>query len=176
MHYEIEVGGVRRRVDIRPEAGTFNVSIDGRSLVVDAARIDSHTVSLLVEAGSLRVSREVAIDGSRPGGSLHVSVGAARVPVELSGSPRGLQRPDRGAAGVGPQRLVAPMPGKVVRLLVEAGAKVTARQPVIVVEAMKMENELRAARGGVVTEIAVSPGQSVEAGALLVVLAPGETP
>ena len=176
MWYEVEVNGAWRRVDIRPEGGTFTVSIDGRSLVVDAARIDSHTVSLLVEDGSIRVSREVAIDGSQPAGHLHVFLGAARVSVDVSGSRRGPQLPERGAPGGGPQRLVAPMPGKVVRLLVEAGANVAARQPVIVVEAMKMENELRAVRDGVVTEIAVSPGQSVEAGALLVVLAPGASP
>jgi pyruvate carboxylase subunit B len=62
------------------------------------------------------------------------------------------------------------MPGRVVRVLVAVGDHVTARQGVVVVEAMKMENELRAPRDGTVTEIAVLPGAAVEAGAVLVVV------
>src|SRR5690606_13009749 len=63
--------------------------------------------------------------------------------------------------------LVAPMPGMVVRILVEPGQTVAAGQGVIVVEAMKMENELRSPAAGVVAHIAVSAGQTVEKGALL---------
>jgi biotin carboxyl carrier protein len=62
------------------------------------------------------------------------------------------------------------MPGKVVRVLVKAGDRVAARQPVVVVEAMKMENELRASREGTVAEVHVREGMSVDAGALLVVI------
>ncbi len=63
------------------------------------------------------------------------------------------------------------MPGKIVRVLVRPGDAVVAKQGLVVVEAMKMENELRAARAGRVREVAVTEGQSVEAGALLVVVA-----
>ena len=62
------------------------------------------------------------------------------------------------------------MPGRVVRVLVAVGERVTARQPVVVVEAMKMENELRAPRDGVVEEIRVAPGSAVETGAVLMTL------
>jgi biotin carboxyl carrier protein len=62
------------------------------------------------------------------------------------------------------------MPGKVVRVLVEPGDEVAGRQPLVVVEAMKMENELSSPRPGRVKEVAVRPGQSVEAGRLLVVV------
>ncbi|MDE3153993.1 MAG: acetyl-CoA carboxylase biotin carboxyl carrier protein subunit, partial [Acidobacteriota bacterium] len=65
---------------------------------------------------------------------------------------------------------VAPMPGKVVRVLVAPGDAVTVRQPLVVVEAMKMENELRSPKDGVVREIKVGEGVSVEAGSLLVVV------
>ena len=75
-----------------------------------------------------------------------------------------------GGAGTGPQRIAAPMPGKVVRVLVKTGDAVAARQPLVVVEAMKMENELRAGRDGTIAEIHAQEGQSVEAGALLVVI------
>jgi biotin carboxyl carrier protein len=62
------------------------------------------------------------------------------------------------------------MPGKVVRVLVNKGDPVRARQPMVVIEAMKMENELRAGRDGVITELPVSSGQSVEAGTLIAVV------
>jgi biotin carboxyl carrier protein len=62
------------------------------------------------------------------------------------------------------------MPGKVVRVLVRPGDTVRARQPLVVVEAMKMENELRAPRDGTVSDVTAREGASVEAGALLVVL------
>jgi biotin carboxyl carrier protein len=64
------------------------------------------------------------------------------------------------------------MPGKVVRVLVKVGTSVYPRQPLVVVEAMKMENELRAKRSGIVTELLVQEGQSVDAGALLLVVSP----
>jgi biotin carboxyl carrier protein len=76
---------------------------------------------------------------------------------------------DAGAAG-GPAAVSAPMPGRVVKVLVSPGESVAARQPVVVVEAMKMENELRAPRAGTVREIRAAEGASVEAGAVLVVL------
>ena len=62
------------------------------------------------------------------------------------------------------------MSGKVVRVLVQSGEAVHARQPLVVIEAMKMENELSATRGGTVADIKVRDGQSVDAGALLVVI------
>jgi biotin carboxyl carrier protein len=70
----------------------------------------------------------------------------------------------------GAQKIVSPMPGKIVRVLVRPGDHVTAKQGLVVVEAMKMENELRAARDGRVREVAAAEGQSVEAGAVLLVV------
>jgi biotin carboxyl carrier protein len=76
-----------------------------------------------------------------------------------------------GTAGTsGAQRVSAPMPGRVVRVLVQPGDEVTARQGLVVIEAMKMENELTAVRGGRVREVTVAPGAAVEAGRLLVVI------
>jgi biotin carboxyl carrier protein len=121
------------------------------------------------------VSREVALDRD-PGGSLRIRLGAAVIPIGVDRWRRHA-RPDGGAAAeTGSERIVAPMPGKVVRLLVEAGARVSARQPVIVIEAMKMENELRAGQGGVVADVAVRPGQSVDTGTLLMLVTGEETP
>jgi biotin carboxyl carrier protein len=62
------------------------------------------------------------------------------------------------------------MPGRVVRVLVQPGDEVTARQGLVVIEAMKMENELTAVRSGRIREVTVAPGAAVEAGRLLVVI------
>jgi biotin carboxyl carrier protein len=88
------------------------------------------------------------------------------------------RRPRDGATGdspaAGEDRILAPMPGRIVRVLVSPGDLVHARQGLVVVEAMKMENELSAARPGRVREVPVTEGMSVEAGRLLVRLGPGD--
>src|SRR5207253_2314640 len=113
-------------------------------------------------------SYEVAVTPDAAPGRLVVRVGSIPVTVTLN-SGRGRNAED-GRAKDGPQRIAAPMPGKVVRVLVHPGDTVTARQPLVVVEAMKMENELRAARDGQVVKVHVEEGVSVEAGALLIEL------
>jgi biotin carboxyl carrier protein len=85
-----------------------------------------------------------------------------------AGSPRPQRR--TGAADAGPQWIVAPMPGRVAKVLVAVGDTVTARQGLVVVEAMKMENELRSSKAGVVTEVRVAEGARVDAHAVLVVV------
>ncbi len=128
--------------------------------------MDALTLSLIVDNGVVYTTT-VAPEGIT--GRLVVHVGAVPVAVTVNGN-RQRRKHDGGAAGSGPLRIVAPMPGKVVRVLVKAGDTVRARQPVVVVEAMKMENELRADREGTVAEIHAHEGASVEAGALLAVI------
>ena len=123
-----------------------------------------------VGAGFSRPTRsyEIAFSPSAEG---RLTVHVDGVPVEVSISQ--IQRAGTAAAHAaddGPQRVIAPMPGKIVKLLVKPGDKVQARQGVIVVEAMKMENELRARAAGTVSEVRVTEGTSVEAGAILVML------
>jgi biotin carboxyl carrier protein len=166
VQYEVEVGGRCVHVVVSRSGDGFAVSVDGHTRHVDAARIDAHTLSLLVDGVS---SNEVSIAANPASGQLDVHVGSTPVAVTLNGRRRWGRKED-GAVGSGPQRLVAPMPGKVVRVLVKAGDAVAARQAIVVVEAMKMENELRASRDGTVTELHVREGMSVEAGALLLVI------
>lgn len=167
MQYEVEIGARRLQVVVTRSGDGFAVSVDGRVRQVDAARIDAHTLSLVVD----RVwSNEVSIAGNPATGQLDVHVGDTPVSVTLNGRRRWGRRDDGAGAGSGPQRLVAPMPGKVVRVLVKPGDTVAAKQPVVVVEAMKMENELRASREGTVAEIHAREGMSVDAGALLLVI------
>jgi biotin carboxyl carrier protein len=188
MQYEVEVNGRIRQVNVHRHNGHFVVSLDGVDWSVDAARVDQHTLSLLVAgAGDAAAARAAARDSAPDGtgksyevtltpdaasGRTAVAVGAVPLMVTLNGRRRRSRQDDGSRAAGGPQRLLAPMPGKVLRVLVGVGQPVTARQPIVVVEAMKMENEVRVAADGVVTELLVAEGQSVDAGTLLVVIGP----
>ena len=169
MQYEVEVGGRTRQVQVARAGDGFAVTVDGHTVHVDAARIDAHTLSLVVDS-VWPGSYEVSITPDAAGGSLTVCVGSTPIAVTLNGRRRWGRKEDGAAAGSGPQRIAAPMPGKIVRVLVQAGDAVRARQGLVVVEAMKMENELRAARGGTVAEVHAREGMSVDAGALLIVI------
>jgi biotin carboxyl carrier protein len=177
VQLQVEIGGRARTVSVRRSGGRFAVTVDHRTWQVDAARIVGHLLSLLVRGVSPKsdndadlatpgAAREVGVWPGRPG-ELTVAVGATAVAVTLNGHRR---RAEKQEAGQGPKQVIAPMPGKIVRLLVKPGEAVRARQPLVVVEAMKMENELRAGSEGTVTEVRVQEGALVEAGALLVVI------
>jgi biotin carboxyl carrier protein len=175
MRYEVEVGGRLRQVSVVRTGDGFAITLDGQTRRVDAVRIDAHTLSLVVDGvwpdatASGQHSYEVTVTPD-PAGALSVRVGAESVGVTLNGRRRWGRKDEARTGGSGPQRLSAPMPGKVVRVLVKPGDVVQARQPVVVVEAMKMENELRAGRDGTVAEVHAREGSSVEAGALLLVI------
>lgn len=168
MQYEVDINGRLVHVNVHRVDGRFLVSVDGRESTIDVARIDAHTLSLLIGLSS----QEVTVAADRVSGGLGVAVGGVPMSVTLNGRRR-WGRKDEAGSGGGPQRLVAPMPGKIIRVLAKVGEAVRRRQPLVVIEAMKMENELRAASDGVVTELVVQQGQSVDAGALLLVITAG---
>ncbi len=119
--------------------------------------------SVLLDGASF----EIRIPHSREG--LTASVPGRQFAVEVS-DPRDASRSSRAAIGSGRQNVTAPMPGKVVRVLVAAGEVVETGQGLVVVEAMKMQNELKAARPGRVVEVRARDGETVGAGDVLVVL------
>ena len=166
MQYEVEVAGRVRQVAVHRAGSKFDVAVDGRVWRVDAAHIDARTMSIVVE--DTGASYDVGFAPDLATGLLFVRVGSTQVPVALNGRRR--RHDDAGHAGAGPQRIVAPMPGKIVRVGVKPGDTVTARQTLVVIEAMKMENELKAGRDGTVGELHAQEGASVDAGALLVVI------
>jgi biotin carboxyl carrier protein len=167
MRVDLQVGGARRSVSIEPRGAGFSMSLDGRPFEVDVVRLGPGRYSLRLPASGAQ--HDVVVTPGRDAADLEVVVGGVTVPVRRRVAGR-TGAAGRDAGGEGPQRLVAPMPGKVVRVLVGPGDEVAARQGVVVVEAMKMENELRASRAGVVREVLVVEGASVEAGAPLVVI------
>ena len=123
-----------------------------------------------VESGFSRISYEVSFEPAS-GGELIVHVNGVAVPVTIVDRRR-RRREGSGEGGddAQPQVIVAPMPGRIVKVLVQPGEAVQARQGLVIVEAMKMENELRSPRSGTVAEVRVREGASVEANAVLVVL------
>jgi biotin carboxyl carrier protein len=175
VKFQLEIADRLRTVEVVRERHAYKVTVDGRARQVEAVRVGPDAWSLLVSDEAGTTSRSVdAVVLSRPGnGTLDVHLDGYRIPVHLR---NGLGRRTRDLGGgrsdgpTGPLRVLAPMPGKVVRLLVKAGDEVTARQGLVVVEAMKMENELRAARAGRIREVLVREGQSVDAGTALVIV------
>ena len=115
-------------------------------------------------------SYEVSVERG-PNGERVVHVNGRAVPVSIV-DPRARLTRKTGAApaGAGRRSIVSPMPGRVVKVMVQAGDAVAAHQGLVVIEAMKMENELRAPHAGRVTEVKVADGMSVEANAVLVTL------
>ena len=170
MTFDIDVNGQSRIVSIeRAAAGRYRVVVDGHPTEVDAARVGAFGLSLLLD-GATASSREVQVAPTGIPGEVLVWFDGRSVPATINGRRTGRGGADVGAGARGDQAVVAPMPGRVVRVLVAAGEQVTARQPVVVVEAMKMENELRSPKTGRVKEVAVAAGTSVEAGRVLVVI------
>jgi len=148
------------RADIEADAS-------GATTAADAARGNTAPGGAL--ANTVR-RVEATIAPGREAGAFTISVNGQSVPVHMRVAGAGRRRDAGGAAGVGPQKVTAPMPGKVVRVLVKPGDEVKAKQGLVVVEAMKMENELKAARAGRVRDVLASEGRSVDAGAVLVIV------
>jgi pyruvate carboxylase subunit B len=154
------------RLDDR-QATTVRAVIDGVERIVEVKRLEGGGYWLLSEGRSYVVDVEPGKDGD-----LVVEVGGLSTQVRLF-DPR-LERLARAGqrqrASAGPEAVRAPMPGKVVKVLVKPGETVAANQGLVVVEAMKMENELRSPRGGKVQSVHVAEGQAVEAQEPLVTL------
>lgn len=170
MTFEIEIDGRTRAVSVeRIDSGRYRVVVDGTAHVVNAARVDGFGLSLLLEGGNAR-SREVQVAPFGAAGELLAVIEGRAVAVTVNGR-RSRRGADAQGQSAGERPVLAPMPGRIVRVLVGAGDEVVARQPLVVVEAMKMENELRAPKAGIVKEVTVSAGMSVDAGRVLVTIA-----
>jgi acetyl/propionyl-CoA carboxylase alpha subunit len=170
MTFEVEVGGrtVSVAVERTDRAGRFRITLNGAARLVDVSPTGEFGLSLLEEVDGGLSSRDFQIVPTGRHGELLVRLEGRTSDVIVNG--RRSAHADGALHGHGQVTIVAPMPGRIVRVLAAAGDAVEARQPVIVVEAMKMENELRAPRAGRITEIAVTPGASVEAGRILAVI------
>jgi biotin carboxyl carrier protein len=177
---DLELDGTRCRVTLRRAGNGWIAGIDGREAGVSVVEAGGGgRWSMLVGTASY----EIAFDRA-PGGELIVLVNGVAVPLTViepgpAFAPAGRWRGKpsmpwakaaRGGDDSGPRTVVAPMPGRIVKVLVIPEEVVAAGQPLVVVEAMKMENEVRAPHAGTVAEVRVAEGASVEANTVLVVL------
>lgn len=178
MIYDVEISGRNRRIAVTRHGQSFEVSVDGRAQVASVSVINgvwSLLLSDVLAPGNqshvTQYSYEVSI-ADTPSGELSVHVNGILVNATVAGARGAWARrgQDGGALAKGPQKILAPMPGKIVKVLVKVGDEVAIKQGVVIVEAMKMENELKAPRAGTVKEVKAVEGASVEAGSVLVIV------
>jgi len=163
VKYEVLLSGKKRIVELAQTDGAWQVTLDGQSLDASAVEIAPNVFSVLLNGQSHQI--RVA---PRPDGTLTLHTGLAEYAVEVS-DPRSWSGRRHGALQAeGRQHVTAPMPGKVVRFLVAEGDTVEAGQGLLVVEAMKMQNEIRSPKRGKVQKLLAKEGQAVNAGEVLV--------
>lgn len=164
MVYEVIVSGKPHRLELEKTDSAWQCRLDGKEVHVDAVLPRRDVLSLLVDGHAFEIKREqTATD-------LHLWVGSTRFAVELR-DPRSLRsRKGSDADEKGPRKIVAPMPGRIVRLLVSEQAEVEAGQGILVVEAMKMQNEIKSPKKGIVKKIAATAGAAVNAGEVLAII------
>jgi len=163
MTYDIAIDGKNYRLELSQVEGRWSCRLDGREIEVDAILARPDVLSLRI--GNLAYE----IKCERVGGDLHLWVGSARFAVEVRDT-RSLRGRGRTVDEHGPKKLTAPMPGKVVRILVNQGTEVVAGAGVMVVEAMKMQNEVKSTKKGTIQKILVSEGAAVNAGDVLAIV------
>lgn len=170
MRYFVEVAGRTFELELG-ESGA--IRLDGREVEAELRAIAGTRLQhLLVDGRSI----PLAISAEEGRGEWSIEVGGHLLDVSVVDERTRAIRELAGVAGgpKGPGPIRAPMPGMVVRVEVEVGQRVDAGDGVVIIEAMKMENELKAESAGVVESVAVSAGQPVEKGAVLVEFAPEE--
>lgn len=162
---EIELGGKARTIEVERIGERLNCVIDGRALHTSAVEFAPGVYSILIGGASVEARVEPSATGLRVIVAGHEFTATIRDPRQW--------RRDQGAAAQaeGRQQVLAPMPGIIVRVLVKAGETVQAGQGIVVVEAMKMQNELRAPKSGLVERLLVTENQAVGTGELLAVIA-----
>ncbi len=165
MIYEVLIDGKPHKVELEKKDNLWKCKVDGKDFEVDAAVTARDVMSVLVGNKAYEAKREFSLSGET-----HVIIGSERFAAEVR-DPRSLRsRKAAAGAGEGPQKITAPMPGKVVRILLKHGDAVEAGQGVLVVEAMKMQNEIKSPKKGTVQKIAVAEGSSVASGDTLAII------
>jgi len=164
MVYDVTINGKDYRLELERVDTGWRCRLDDREVQIDATLARRDVLSVLIGGKAYEIKREYTAT------DLHLWVGSARYSAELR-DPRSL-RSRRAVAddGKGPRKLLAPMPGKVVRVLAGEGHGVEAGQSVLVVEAMKMQNEIKSPKRGTVKQIVAAQGANVNAGDVLAIV------
>jgi len=163
---KIQLAGRTRDLEIKRQSGKLLAMLDGRAIEADAVEVGPGLFSILLEGAACEAGVETAPAG------LIVSIAGRRLEARVI-DPRRWRGAGRGCGveAEGRQQVLAPMPGKVVRVLVQQGDKIEAGRGLLVVEAMKMQNEIRSPKTGTVERLLATEGQAVNAGEVLAVVA-----
>ena len=152
------------------ENGRYLVSIDDEIHEVDAQRFEGGTWSLIIDGHSFDVELEVTGKNESEGQYVSLVRGSVVALTVQDERKNRLRFQDSLGDNSGPQNVTAPIPGKIVKLLVEEGQAVVENQPIVIIEAMKMENELRSNRDGLISKIMVNEGDTVEGNTKLITI------
>ncbi len=166
MKFEVQLEGIagksKRVVELQREGSGYRILFDGKQIDADAVQVAPNTISILLEGQSFEVHV-----WPTPDGKLKLQTGPHEYTADVE-DPRAWRGRKHGVLEAeGRQQILAPMPGKVIRILVQAGDSVEAGQGLAVIEAMKMQNEIRSPKSGKVERVLVKEGQNVSAGEAL---------
>lgn len=163
MIYDITIDGKNHRLELNHMEGLWSCRLDGREVEVDAVLARPDVLSLRIGNLAYEVKRELVA------GEMHLWVGSERFAAEVR-DPRSMRGRVRVVDDHGPKKLTAPMPGKIVRVLLSQGDQVDPGAGVLVMEAMKMQNEIKSPKKGKIQKILVSEGATVNAGDVLAIV------
>jgi biotin carboxyl carrier protein len=163
MIYDIAIEGNNYRLDLNRADGRWSCRLDGREVEIDAVLVRHDVLSLRIGNKAYEVKCE------RVGEDVNVWVGSSCYVAGVR-DPRSLRGRLRAADDQGPRKLTAPMPGKIVRVLVNQGDVVEKGASVLAIEAMKMQNEIKSPKKGRIQKILVGEGAAVNAGDVLAIV------
>jgi biotin carboxyl carrier protein len=163
MLYDVNINGKNYRLELNPVDGRWSYRVDSKAVEVDAVPIRPNVLSLRIGNTAYEVRSE------RIANDWYLWVGNTRFAAEVR-DPRSLRGRSRAQEERGSRKIVAPMPGKVVRVLVREGDEVELGAGMAVVEAMKMQNEIKSPKKGKVQKVLVSEGTAVNAADVLAIV------
>jgi len=164
MNYEVRIDDKLFRLELDHAEGQWHCKLNGTAFNIDAVLTRANVLSILLAGKAYEIKRELTTN------DLHLWVGSSRYSAEVR-DPRLLRHRKDGTVGTkGAQKLTAAIPGKVVRALLQEGAQVAAGQGILVVEAMKMQNEIKSPKAGRIQKIMVAIGDAVNAGDIVAIV------
>jgi len=166
MKFEVHLDGTSGKcqhvVVLERDGESFRVILDGHSVDANVVKVAASSVSILLDGQSFEVHVTPTLEGK-----LKLQSGPHEFTAEVRDPRAWRSRKQAGREAEGRQQVLAPMPGKVIRLLVKGGETVQAGQGLIVIEAMKMQNEIRSPKSGKVERLLTKEGQTVNVGEVL---------
>jgi biotin carboxyl carrier protein len=168
MELELNIENQLRKLQVEFKDGQYHVNLDGKEYLVNSSVISDHCLSLLVNGKAFTVYLTEA------NGKKYISIGGEQFLVQETAL-ESVRASSRDSSGIAEEPVAAsPMPGKVVKILVKAGDKVERGQGLVIVEAMKMENEIKSPVNGIVEKISFAPGDLVDAAQPIIEITPEE--